>query len=399
MSIFAPSRPGGSAQGFLPPDGRPCKAEKSSHVTPVPPEDVSALGDAAAGTGSGPTGRADPIRSDLGREGGCRAAPAPRSHPWLRRPRRAGQSQRPQPRPLPPPGPAPAPHRCAPKLPCPPGRQRRCGARKRRASAHAPDPPHRHRRPATHSRRGAGGGGTEAGGERARARLRPPRVPARGEERGLPPPIGYGAASPSPPKHCRRRGRDGGKRCACGAGPAESHTEPPAPPPPRDRRRGAVRDSMRLWLGFGLLLSAELSAVSAAVSMREPAPLGCATGCSQGTLSRGGDGTGRGARVRRRREPHPYCLPPPQLRRPALSERWSSQVGLAGMPVCPAAAAGLRPLSSPQRARSRAAGTAGVGHRQPHGLATGSGRVPRDGPSRALALPRLVKERRWLGTE
>lgn len=79
-------------------------------------------------------------------------------------------------------------------------------------------------------------------------------------------------------------------RCACGAGPAKPHIKPQAPCQPGTDgavrcgalRCAALRGSMRLWLGFGLLLSAELSAVSAAVSMPGTALPSCGMGCSRG---------------------------------------------------------------------------------------------------------------------
>lgn len=126
MSIFAPSLPGGSAQGSLPPDGHPCKAQKSPLVTALPPPEVSGLGDAAAGAGSGRAGRPGSLRGQRGLwrghgpDGPCRAsAPGPsaaRSAPL----RRAA-------------------------APCPPGRPRPCAQSQRRASpsARAPrGPPH-----------------------------------------------------------------------------------------------------------------------------------------------------------------------------------------------------------------------------------------------------------------
>lgn len=238
MSIFAPRLAGGSAQGSLPPDGHPCKAEKSPLGTPLPPPEVSGLGDAGAGAGSGPTSRAGPGRAPLRGERGERAVAAfparsrvllARSHPRGRVPQRAAQSRRPRPFP----GPFRRPLRTAARraaVPCPAGRS---AARKRRSARAPRGPPH------------------TRGGDEEAEELRPaangsgrgcalPGSPPGGEERGgLPPPIVYGESSPSPPRHCRRRGRDGEKRRACGAGPGEPHCESPAPR--RPGTDGAVR--------------------------------------------------------------------------------------------------------------------------------------------------------------
>lgn len=311
MSIFAPSRPGGSAQGFLPPDGRPCKAEKSSRVTPVPPEDVSALGDTAAGT----QGAAPPIRAGQ-RPGGAAPLPRPadsgvppaRSHPWLRGPRRAGLSQRPRPRPLPPPGPAPAPHRCAPKLPCPPGRQRRCGARKRRASAHPP---------AT----ATAGPPPTRGGEREEEELRPagsgrgcalPGSPPGGRRGGCRRPSVTARQVPRP------RGIAGAADATEGRG-AHVGLVPRSPTLSRRRPRrpgtdGAARRVARQHAALAGLRAAAERRAQRRLCRGEYAGAGC-PGLRDAVLTRHPltarrrDATGRGARVRRRGAPSLLAAP------------------------------------------------------------------------------------------
>lgn len=140
---------------------------------------------------------------------------------------------------------------------------------------------------------------------------------------------------------------------------------------------------MRLWLGFGLLLSAELSAVSAAVSTRGEE----GGGARRGTHA----GTGWGA-------PIPALCPRPNCAGPPLSGRRSGQVGSAGMPRCGAAPA--RRLTPILRGRGAGRAAPRVVSRPPHGVSAGvRASAPRDGPRRAAALPGLGKERRWLGRE
>lgn len=367
MSIFAPSPPGGSAQGFLPPDGRPCGAEKSPHVTPLPPESVSGLGDAAAGAGNGPTARSDPTRS--GGAGTVAPLPAPRKRAasagaqppaGARTPMGwAGQSQRPpapassaaRPRPPPPPGPAPAPHRRA-AVP-----SRAAPAVWGEEAARLPPPPapprRRRRRPATHPRRGGGGGGEEE-------EQRRPAGSGRGCALPGSPPGGRRGGCRRPSVTARRVPRPRGIAGAAAAGEGRGAHVGPAPRSPTlsGRRPAAQGPTARC----GARQHAALAGLGAAAERRAQRRVcrgeyagGGSPGLRGGVPGRDplpgrrGDGTGcrRGAA---QRGPVPARLPPARIARGLrLWGRRSGQVGLAGMPGLPRRAA---------PARSGAAGTA-----------------------------------------
>lgn len=302
MSIFAPSPAGGSAQGSLPPDGHPCKAEKSPLVTPLPPPEVSALGDAAAGAGSGPCGRAGPGCDP----GGDRAVPPlpsrvlpARSHPRARTPTgRAERSPRPCPGPFRrPPRARSAPLRCR-TVPCRAGRPRPCAAGKRRGSGAPPSSARAPRGP-PHTR----------GGDREAEELRPagngsgrgcalPGSPPGGEERG-----GCHRPSCTTSRVLRPRGIAGAASATEGR---DAHVGPAPRSPTVSRRRPAAQGPTARC---GARQHAALAGLRAAAERRAQrrvrrgeyagaAPSGCAIGRTRGTLSREAagavrDGTGR----------------------------------------------------------------------------------------------------------
>lgn len=129
--------------------------------------------------------------------------------------------------------------------PCPPRRSRRCGAWESRASPRSPSPP-----PAP--TRGGRKRNRNRGRRRGSAPLHSPRVPARppAGRRGLPPPIGCGEASRTAPRHCRRRGRHGGERRACGTGPEEPPRRAEPPAPRRPGTDGAARCAVTCGVGW-----------------------------------------------------------------------------------------------------------------------------------------------------